>query len=257
MIDGTANPLFMLYNLRLITNSCHWKDVRLLNWMTNVITSEIQRCSELPVIISLTSLSYGCVLTFPFCISSHPLLPWHHSHQTPSLSPFIADPGALHKQARQSGVLLKGLGQGLAGHTWIEKQEWSTQHTHTSTVNSQNVFTAVVVFKLADATTYWQENDPFLDSYSSFEAVGIGGSQTHPRIILKNVFKIRLETSKNNTRQSFSKTILWTRNFVGAHHGRFFIPKLGAWNCSDIIHGKERQLQALRVGVGWLYNIGG
>ena len=47
-------------------------------------------------------------------------------HQTPSLSPFISDVVVPKIQLRQGGVLFQGLGQRLAGDTWLEKHNDST-----------------------------------------------------------------------------------------------------------------------------------
>ena len=86
-----------------------------------------------------------CLLAFPYCrfhtavsfaMSSLRFPSWPHSHQTPSLCPFRADVVEPQMQLRQGWVLLKGLGQGLAGDTWLERHEWSTQHA-SDTANMQ------------------------------------------------------------------------------------------------------------------------
>ena len=121
-----------------------------------------RRCVVSPFVISLMSLSYGCVLILPFCISSHPLPSWHHPHQTPSLNPFRADVVGPQIQAHQTGVLFQCRGQSLAGDTWLEKHD-EAHSTHVQ--YSCKMFSRLsLFFKLGNTTTYWQENDPFLAS---------------------------------------------------------------------------------------------
>ena len=104
---------------------------------TGMNASGNQGCIALPFVISRMSLSYArASLPLPSC---------PHPHQTPSLRPFRADVANYQTQLGQSGVLFQGLGQRLAGDTWLEKHD---EAHSTNTIKLQNVFSPASVFQI-------------------------------------------------------------------------------------------------------------
>ena len=92
------------------------------NWMN---ASGNQGCIALPFVISRMSLSYGR--------ASLPLPSWHHSHQTPSLRPFISDLVCTQIQLRQGGVLLRP-----SAKAWQETQDLRNTMKHTAHIIPQS-----------------------------------------------------------------------------------------------------------------------
>ena len=123
MVHGTANLLFMLQIWRLR--------------------------AKLPSLKDALQLSLDPSFLYFF---TAPLPSWHHPHQTdqtPSLRPFRADVVIFQIQVRQSGVLLQGLRQSLAGDTWLERHEWSTHHNDIpQTCKNLTIVLLIYKFKL-------------------------------------------------------------------------------------------------------------
>ena len=98
-----------------------------------MIFGNLNQLSSQTSMIYLAHTAMRCLSSFPWphfqtavpwpflCLSSHPLPSGHHPHQTPSLGPFISDVHVviIQIQVRQTGVLFQGLGQSLAGDTWL------------------------------------------------------------------------------------------------------------------------------------------
>ena len=123
-------------------NSSHWKVIKQQNIIQRTISNSLRFArlrwhiwdSKLRYIAfrHFTNVTFirPCLdLSFLHCFTAL-LHSWHHRHPAPSLSPFNSDVVELQMQPRQGGVLFHGLGQGLAGDTWLEKHDeaHSTHH---------------------------------------------------------------------------------------------------------------------------------
>ena len=142
MIRCLASLSFILHNFRLITKLLSLKGSQKVNYSKKTISNSL-RFARLTWYIWDSTLRYIAFRHFPDVSFIRPCLDlsflhcftallhsWHHRHQTdqtPSLWPFISDVVEPQMQPRQGGVLFQGLGQSLAGDTWLEKHEWSTQ----------------------------------------------------------------------------------------------------------------------------------
>ena len=126
------------------------------NWMN---ASGNQRCIASPFVISLLSLSYNSVLILPFCISSLRL-----SRHDPILTK--------HQAFAPSGPMLLCLKLRFvraelcckaSARAWQETNDLRNAMKHTAHVpESCNMVSRLrLFFKLANATTYRQETDPW------------------------------------------------------------------------------------------------
>ena len=178
LIHCRANLLFILHNFRLITTLLSLKGAQKMNFtvikktisnslrfsrLTWHIWNSTLRCiafRHFPNVTFIQRCLDPSFLSFLYFFTAL-LHSWPHPHWTPSLSPFRADVVTKQIQARQSGVLLESLGQGLAGDEWLEKHD-EAYSTHTAKL--QNVFTAAFVFQLGQHHHLVARKRFFLDS---------------------------------------------------------------------------------------------
>ena len=90
---------------------------------------------------------------------------WHHLHQTPSLRIVVADVVAQQIQVRQGGVLLQGLGQSLAGDTWLKKRDEAqgrNQKPYRRAAKSPQIDLLLSKIRVLGSKTKWNNQSPWL-----------------------------------------------------------------------------------------------